>query len=135
MDKFLEFAGNHWKGIWVAISVIGLLASILGGFMISTGFVWLAVLIASIITVTDSWGTVSKKTGELFWALLCGWVNVAIGGRGLTAFLFINGGTLFLLGLLSMSFNAAAGGSFISAVGVAGVVGGLISIPAKKIHG
>lgn len=145
MDWLSDVVERNWIGIWKGLFIVatlGFLAlTILYGFTRSVSLGWFLLLVllvllfvSSLITATETWELFLDKVGTLAWETFVGGVKTMVGLNGPTMFLFANGVTLFLLGLLAMSNGNADNGAFISAVGVVMIIGGLISIPAKIIH-
>lgn len=133
VEEAWKFVEKHWQGLFVACTTVGLIISILGEFSLKADAMWLCILIASLITISDAWGKFLDKSGQLLWKLFL----VMLGSKGLTMALFLNGTILFLSSVLVFMNQPGnrGGGAMIGAVGLLMLIGGLVSIPAKKIHG
>ena len=140
LNHFLESEGkemfvSYFKGFFVGASVSTLICSMFCGWGGWTVFFLAMMFIASLITILDGWGTFGKRAGQLLLKAIGGYLLLALGFRGATAFFFTNGITWFLLGLIILSYSGNQNGIMIAVLGAAMIFGGFMSIPAKKIHG
>lgn len=63
----INFIRQHWMRIWIAISVVGLIISLISGSGWQIITLWGILLFAALVTAYGQWGNLGRGIGNWFW--------------------------------------------------------------------